>query len=315
MALDVRYQTWMGFKQKVGDVYFFEIRLCLYIELVNYPLIQIGVSRIPNDPAFLYTLAKALKEVPLLIPELTVFPLLTGLDDWDCPEDLKLDLITAPAYVSGADYIALSVFPWTTPSFWMALAAYIPVVDANTAIPSSVTDKDKFEVEDPDGTVFMPEKSQWYEQDDTIAIYTTFYNRTDAFFDGAFVWEGIDISSETPPHIWWTYTDVDPWIERPQVQRASSWSISLAPSTVRGFENYYDSWSGNYALYQTRWKITLPVMTFEFYPAVEEDTGGGGHIPIAQGVSLLGLLGLPPGAAGGLNPMGGVDIFRFFKGG
>jgi hypothetical protein len=52
-----------------------------------------------------------------------------------------------------------------------------------------------------------------------------------------------------------------------------------------------------------------------FYPEAEEDSGGGGHIPIVQGISLLGLLGLPSGAAGGFKPMAGTDIFKFLKGG
>jgi hypothetical protein len=71
----------------------------------------------------------------------------------------------------------------------------------------------------------------------------------------------------------------------------------------------------NYSLQQDRWKHIYPNVPYVFYPEVEEDTGGGGHIPIVQGVSLLGLLGMPPGPAGGLKAMGGVDIFKFFKGG
>lgn len=315
MAVDVRYRTWMGYKQKVGDVYFFEIRIVLYIEVANYPLIQIGVARIPNDIETIFTLAKALKEIPLLIPELTVFPLLSGLDDWDCPEDLKLDYVSAPGYVSDTDYTALSVFPWTTPSFYMALCAYIPIADERTEIPSSVPDHDKQEVTDPDGTVFSPEKSGWWLADITIAAYTSGSGETRGWYDGAFVWDGIDIDSEIPPHLWYTYTDTDPFLTRPRVSRPLTWSINLAPAWTQGFFNHYESSGPNYWLEQDRWRVADENSPYWFYPEIEVDVGGGGQIPIVQGVSLLGLLGLPSAAAGGLDPMGGTDIFKFFKGG
>lgn len=315
MALDVRYQTWMGFKQKVGDVYFFEIRLCMYIELANYPLIQIGVARIPNDPEFLYTLAKALKEIPLSIPQNTNFPLVTGADDWDCPEDIKLDKVTAPAYVSDTDYTALSVFSWTTPSFWMSLCAYVSTEDASTEIPESVPNHDKMEVSDPNGTVFMPCKDQWWKSPDVVAVYTSFYGRTDAMFDGAFIWEGIDISEEIPPHIWWCYTAVYPFESRPRVSRPLTWRINLAPAWTRGFYNHYESSGSNYSLEQDRWVTSFPSMGFQFYPEVPPG-GGGFPTGISVGVGLLGLLGLPGGGLGcpGVG-RGTIDIVEFIKGG
>lgn len=322
MAFVLDYQTWMGFKQVVSSKYTFEIRTAPEDVIGSYPLLELGVERIPNDPNPLYTPASALVEVPLLIPEETLFPLVTGVDDWECPENLKLDKILISPYISDTDHTAFSEFPWNMPMFaggasggGGASGIWIPVGDDSEAIPDSITDHDKTWVTNPNGWVFSPQKSGWWKQEITIAFYTTINGDTRGFFDGAFVWDGIDISSEVPPHIWYTYTHEFPWAARPWVSRALTWKITLAPAWTRGFYNHYYSSGSNYFLYQDRWRVPSETYPYIFYPEVVEDTGGGGCIPITQGVSLLGLLGLPTGATGGLKPMGGTDIFKFFKGG
>ncbi len=322
MAFDLLYQTWMGFKQKVGDVYTFELRTAPEDIIDDYPLLQLGVQRLPNDPSVYYTPKSALKDVPFLIPELTSFPLVTGVGDWDCPEDLKLDKIKVSPYISDTDYSGESSFPWDMPMFaggtsggGGASGEWIPVGDPSTPVPASVPNHDKDETSDPPGWIFSPQKAGWGKSGITIAVYTTFYNRTDAMFDGAFVWDGIDISSEVPPHIWYTYTDEDVWAFRPYVFRPLSWRITLAPAWTLGFYNHYESSGSNYWLEQDRWGVPDENTPYVFYPTFEEDTGGGGHVPIVQGVSLLGLLGLPGGTTGGLKPMRGIDILKFLKGG
>lgn len=319
MAFDLNYQTWMGFKQKVGGVYTFELRAAPEDIIDDYPLLQLGVQRLPNDPNKLYTPKTALKEVPFLIPELTSFPLSTGAGDWDCPEDLKLDKIKISPYISDTDYAGESSFPWDLPMFaggasggGGASGEWIPVGDVSTPVPGSVPGHDKDETSDPPGWVFSPQKAGWWLADVTIAAYTPGMGETRGWLDGAFVWDGIDISEQIPPHIWYSYTDENPFTTRPYVSRLLTWSISLAPAWVRGFFNHYESIGSSYWLEQDRWRVPDENTPYVFYPDFSESTGGGGVPVVIQGINLLSAFGLSDGLGDTPGPLRKLmDIFNF----
>jgi len=304
--LNLSYKTWMGHWKTIGTRYHFMVRLCLMVEVANYPLMQIGVARIPNDALFMFTIKQAMDALPLYIPATTEFPNYTGTDSWECPVDLWLDKINALAYVSGTDYAAASLFPWTVPSFYEGRIEYIPVTEERTVIPNSVPDHWKEEYTDPfPCTVFSPNKSGWWVQSDTIAVHTDFYDRTDAFFDGAFVWEDIDLSEEVPPHIWHCYVDCFPWETRPRVSRDLAWKITLAPAYTRGFYNHYTYGGTLYKLEQDRWKVPSEATPYVIYPGPEPPPSGGFPSILPTAISLLGLLGLPINV--------GPGIFQFLK--
>lgn len=317
---DLNYETWMGFEQQVGDVYTFELRTAPENIVDDYPLLELGVLRLPNDPNKFFTPKTALKEVPFIIPSGTSFPRTNGAGTWNAPEDLKIDKVKISPYISDTDYAAESSFPWDMPFFsggasggGGASGEWIPTGDPSTPVPGSVPDHDKDESDDPPGWIFSPQKAGWWLSGETIAVYTTFYGRTDGMFDGAFVWDGIDISMEVPPHIWYSYTDENAFADRPYVFRPLTWRITLAPAWTRGFYNHYESSGSNYWLEQDRWHVPNETTPYVFYPNFEEDTGGGGVPATVEGIGLLGAFGLGDGISGGQKPLTGIDIFKWLK--
>lgn len=308
-------KTWIGFKEKTGDIYRFEVKVIMQAAAAGNDKVQDGFDLMPSPASVFLTVEDALKDFYSFIAESAQYPYVVGEATWEAPEDLKLDIIRALGVVSPQDYIDRSVFPWDIPMFISAVVDFLGLGTTSTPIPESVPDHDEEEVEDPDGTVFYPDKDQFYMVEESIAGYSPGQGETRGWYDGAFVWDGIDISSETPPHIWETYTDTTIWTSRPYVSRPLTWSISLAPAVTRGFFNHYESSGPSYWLEQDRWRVVDPNVPYVFYPEVEDDTGGGGVPATVQGVGLLGAFGLGDGISGGLRLMTGADIFKFLKGG
>lgn len=310
---DLAIKTWIGFKEKTGDIYRFNIKILTEAAEVGNSKVQNGFAKMPSPAAVFITVEDALKGFYNFIAASAQYPYVVGESTWTAPEDLKLDMIKAIGIVSPQDYIDRSVFPWDIPAFISAIVDFLGLGTPSTPIPESVPDHSKDEVEDPDGTIFVPDKDQYYLVPEYIAGYSTVTGETRGYSDGAFVWDGIDISSEIPPHIWEAYTDFALWVERPYVFRPLTWRINKAPAVTRGFFNHYESSGSNYWLEQDRWKHISPTIPFVFYPEVDDDTGGGGVPATVQGVGLLGAFGLGDGVLGGLKPMTGIDIFKWLR--
>lgn len=303
MEIEPKLSLWIGFLNEVSGKYFFDVRICRYLEVGNYPLIQIGVSRMGVEESLFWIMQLALEAIPALILEDTEFPqsLLGGT--WDAPEDMKLDFVSSPVYVDPVTYVALSVIPWTTPTFLSALAVYIPAGDSYTAIPGSETGYDK-EVLPGDGAIFTPQKAKFSDD------YYMFSQRNPTIDQSNFTWWGqmffnpCDVDDE---HIILTYTSSFPTSTDPFSSEDEVRYIQFCDSPLYGYSLAY-MWSGPwYMAYTIRKKAGG--WDAEYYPPRDpgEVTGGSPGL-IEAGVSLLGLVG-----GDGLGILAGGPIERMFR--
>lgn len=279
--VDVTNQPWMGYEQKLGSEYIFKIRLCIYIEVANYPLIQIGVSKINLDPALWLSIAEMMRAIPATIALNEEFPKTDGSGSWFAPESMKFDRATSPSYVNPNDYTSLTVIPWTVPTFFESTVYFIPTASSYTPIPSSIPDMIKTPLSG-DSAVFMPIKTAYTQTKRRVATNQLTFDYTVAYFDYAFVYDGCDLD---PDHIWEIYDIVQPYVSRPYVQYNDIQGIISCNSTIGGYTIKYESGTGIYYCYIEPYGGSMEA---EYYPP-RNPKWAGGVIGAIFG-SFLGLL-------------------------
>jgi hypothetical protein len=222
---------WIGFVNDISSRYFFKLRLCKYIEVANYPLIQIGVDWLDLTEAVLFDLAEILTQVPLLMPQGTSLPYANISGTWVCPTDLKFDKASAPIIVNPNDFVALSVIPWTIPTFFESTLEYIPIGAPYSEIPASKTDYWK---DTPNGNdaIFMPNKSQYGYGERRVATRHGTYDYTQFSWWGQFIYNNCDLPEE---HVVLHYTVSFPVSVDPNSMSYELDPIGSCHSEVDGF--------------------------------------------------------------------------------
>ena len=266
--VDVKLQPWLGYNFSGGGTYFFKLRICKYIEVANYPLIQIGVSYLDLVAALNFTIAEVLLAAPLTILSGQKVPYANLSGEWTCPEDIKLDRATAPVIVNPQDYTELSVLPWTVPTFFESDLEYIPVGSAFTPIPESKTGMWKDELPG-EGAIFMPNKSMYGYGDRTVATMSETFDYTLFSWWGQFVYSGCDLL-ET--HILLNYDTSFPTSADPNSQAADLFGVQSCNSEVGGYPISEEYLPGTLNINVGFWGGWYDA---DYYPPREPIPGGG----------------------------------------
>lgn len=302
--IDVRYVTWFGFHHKTGERYYFWIKVCQYAFIGDWPLVELGVGVMGMLPAIAYTLQEVLEEVPIGFAENDTVPYINGSGEYDIPEDIKFDKASSPCRIDPATYIALSVIPWSTATFYKSVCEYIPVDSAYTSIPSSIPGKHKVELPN-ESAIFMPDKDKYTWQPKVVADRDVSGGNASGFMDWAFFYSGQDLQSN---HIWRYWEVAYPYATKPWVHRGSSPAfIDRYLAVAQGFIAREDPYSGGYSVMTDAWEPILEAWDSEFFPARVFPCGG--VLPgVIAGLGLLNLIG-----GLDLSVMNAVDIFKFLK--
>lgn len=278
--IDVKLQPWLGYKFSGGGVYYFVIRVCKYIEVANYPLIQVGVSWLDLIAADAFTIAEVLLTAPALIESGEKVPYAALSGEWTCPTDLKFDKATAPTIVDPSNYVALSVIPWTIPTFFESELEYIPISSDYSEIPESKSGYDKY-VLPGNGAVFMPEYSEYSLGRRTVAIRDDIYEYSSFTWFGQFIYNGCDIDS---PHVLLDYDLSHPTAADPNsVYTSDNINIDTCNESQNGFPIYEEFYTGAKHLEIGVYGAPDP----EYYPPREPVVEGGGIPSFMPALSML----------------------------
>lgn len=286
--MNVSLVPWMGFLNVAADRYYFLLRICKYLVVGDYPLIEIGASWIDILPSVFFKIEEILKAAPKLIEEDDNFPLANLTGDWDCPVALKFDKASAPTLVNPTEYTSLSVIPWSVPHFLQSTLEYIPLGDPFTEIPESKTNFTK-EVLPGNGAIFMPNKDQYYEDDYTFAERFTTFNYSTFSWWGQMFFDGCDIGES---HVLNNYDTNHPTPTDPNSTGAGVWGVNSCYSEKNGYDIYYDSGSGFYGAkvdryesslnpeyYPPRKEVSLPIVDSILYPLLPLSQFGDFYAP------------------------------------
>lgn len=266
--IDLTVQPWIGHYQTSGDVEIFKIKLCLYLEVGNFPLIELGVGKMGLDPAIYFTMQTVLQSIPAFIEIDEQFPKYDNSGTWTATEPLKLDLVTAFAQVSPDDYSSLSIIPWATPTFYEATAYYIPAGDTYTPIPVSIPDMIKTPLSG-EGAIFMPEKDEYSQKEKRCAEKSTTFNYTVAWMDSIFIYTTCDLDAS---HILRSYDQIFPGAGRPYIQKSSVQGIFCCNSEYAGYDIKSKVLTGlNYYYIEPFTSTLIP----EYYPPRKPNRIGG----------------------------------------
>lgn len=272
----------MCFSQKVGDVYNFKVRLALYIEVANYPLLQLGVSRFPNDPEMIRAVNQIMAEIPSGISSGTTYPYCNGSGEYTVPEDLQFDYAEALSFVDPSNYVEAGVITWDRTTYYESTLYYIPVADPVTEVPESVENHDK--VITGEGTYFTPIKSLWTDDELRVAERHSTFNYTIAWCDFAFMYEGCDLDPST--HIWTGYDQVFPFATRPYVQYNGAKDIASCLSDNNGYTLAYKSLGALFYAYVIAYDAgALPII---YYPRGGTPEYLGDGLAARFGLTLIG---------------------------
>jgi len=267
-VIGVKLSPWLGYSFSGGGVYFFKVRICKYIEVANYPLIQVGVTYLDLAELVSFTMAEVLTAVPLVISSGSNIPYDHLGGTWVCPEHIKLDKASAPVIINPNDYVALSVFPWTIPTFFEADLEYIPIGNDYSEIPESIPNMWKEEIPG-NGAVFSGNKGQDSNQNYSFAIRNSYYNYTTFTWWGQMLYEGCDLDED---HILLNYDTNYPTATDPNSIVTGSYDILSCHSNYGGYPISYQSYTYSYhalANRYTGWYDT------EYYPPRNPIPGGG----------------------------------------
>lgn len=267
--IGVKLQPWLCFSFSGGGRYFFKLRICKYLEVGNYPLIQLGASWIDLVAADIFSIAEVMLAAPPVILSGQKVPYCSLGGEWTCPTDIKFDIASAPTIVDPENYTALSVIPWTIPAYFESDLEYIPAADDFTDIPDSKTGYWK-QTLPGNGAIFMPNKSEYSLGERTVAIRHLTYEYSSFTWWGQFVYNGCDISS---PHVLLDYDLSHPDSADPNsVYTLDDIDISTCNSEYAGFPITYEYLTGVHHLNVGFYGAPDP----EYYPHREDIPTGGG---------------------------------------
>jgi hypothetical protein len=233
-------EAWMSFWYVDSGVYYFKVKLCKYIEVGGYPLIQLGISKLDLVEGLFFVLQAVLESCPLLIAEGEEFPLNTGAGNWYAPTALKFDKATSPTFVDPSNYTALSVIPWSIPTFFMADLQYIPISDTFSEIPESMANYFKEELPG-NGAIFMPNKSAYGLENYWFATRSSSFNYTSFTWWGQFLYEGCNLPED---HILLNYDTNHPYGADPNSTKTGLYDITSCHSSYEGFPIRYRPLTG-----------------------------------------------------------------------
>lgn len=292
--VDVKVVAWLGFYQKVGNVYHLRLRCAPYIALAGNPLLSLGASYVTLDPAVSFDLQQAFRSIPKNLSTGQKIPYVNGSGEYTIPEDLKLDYATSPCIVSNGNYISATMITWNDGDFWEIHLFYISKTGTFTEIPGSIPNHTKFPLYGT-SAYFAPLKTSLWYATKTIAHDHGIFGDEYAYslYGFQFPYDGVDLPDL---HVlvlageekWWLTDPVGNWIG--QRYRAGGAHISDAVLDARGFEMFYEASGSNYSLRMRYWKSDDPV-EYKFFPPRESFPWPGNLWPVFLWILGHGFVG------------------------
>lgn len=307
MILDPFVKMWLSFKEKSGDTYKFTVRLVRENEIVNFPLVEVGSDFLDVAAQSWYTLKEALRSLPDLISTGVQLPYSTLSGLWTSPEPMKADKSHAPPIINPASYTAFDPLAWINATFFNTTdVEYIPEADPYTTIPDSIPDK--WKEEPPEGgAVFMPDKSEYIEDEWVISQSDTYWDESFFQWWSQFFFAGCDINEY---HILRTYIRSFPIALRPYSDDNTSPAQIYTCGARDGYDVYYRSVGNMSQWYTKRW-ITATLDADYYFPRIVGVGGGSPAGATGVGVALLGLIGM--NGLGILSPKPIDDAIKLLK--
>lgn len=260
--IDIAVKVWIGYYAFAGGEYLLKVRLSNYVEIANFPLIELGASYFPGAGEAIYGMYEVISNLPQEIAEDTEFPNFIGSGTWQAPTDMFLDRVDNPVIVDPATYTQFSVVPWTSPKFWELTAYYKPDGDTPTEPPESIENYDKHDLGGA-GVGFTPQKAVLIFGSKQISKVHFDNEYAFCYSQWNFFYEGVDLGAE---HILRDYTEYHPFTVWPYVSNYDEARAidPILPSPQYGFpytENNY-SWGKTYDLNV----YTNDALPAKFYP-------------------------------------------------
>lgn len=293
--IDISVKAWLCFYSSSPPNYTLKTRICNYIEIANYPLIQIGASWFPGAGESLLGMAEVLATVPKTIAQNSQVPYCDLSGTWVCPEDIQLDYGENPVRVSPGDFGSPSIMPWTIPTFWECTLHYIGSGGSLSTIPGSITGMDKQDV-GSNGTIFTPKWIQLLYSEEVIADRYVDDSSSAAWGRWAFFYEGQNLREY---HIWENYTYYFPisgnypWVWNPSI-----------PCFIEDYLSYAYGYTPRINYYSGGYNLLVDVYKNDTLPAIYYPRGGTPRqapispiiiaAPLLLGIIGEGLIGIKP---------------------
>lgn len=234
---NVKLSPWMSFVSYSGGRYYFKVRICKFVELKNYPLIEAGALWINLNEDVHFSIQDVMMSCPATIASGSSFPYQDLTGQWQAPEDLKFDRATAPIIISAGAYVEGGPFGWGVPVFLESSLEYIPSAQAFTEIPESMENMWKQGGSSSGGgaggewAAFMPDYDQYVYEERRVATRHPTYNYTQFTWWGQFIYDGCDLSSG---HILLNYDTNFPISIDPNSLAVGLFSINSCHSEIYG---------------------------------------------------------------------------------
>jgi hypothetical protein len=252
---ELEIQAWIGYKEKIGNVYVVGIRVWRQVLVGNFFGIKVGVDALGVQEAYLYKAQYLFERANRFFYEGDQIALLSenGIFEW--PEDVKLDKITAPMVLSDYDYnVYGAVLSWFHPTCYAVDLYYIPVEDSYSEIPDEIEGLQRMNIDPPDtgenSAYFQPPITSYFESFEIVSSHSSIGPQTNHMVKWGFAYEGQDLPGG---HIVISFTEEYPFDDPPRVHFPWEGFITGQRDSNRGFDFYGEGTAVGYQVRVNVW--------------------------------------------------------------